>query len=117
MLNYEFPPIGGGAAPVSKDLATELVKMGNAVTVVTMGYKGLPIEEIVDGVTVHRVKCIRRKAFVCHPWEQFSYLISAQFFLRKLFKQDSFDIVHSYCCFLRIDINSNSSFFHIISNT
>ena len=84
VLNYEFPPIGGGASPVSRDLAVELVKQGNKVTVVTMAFKGLLNKENVDGIEVHRVKCIRSKAFVCHPWEQLSYLISAYFYIKKM---------------------------------
>lgn len=95
-LNYEFPPIGGGSSPVSRDLAKELINMGNQVTVVTMAFKDLPSHEIMDGIKVHRVKCIRSKAFVCHPWEQLSYLISGFFFLRKLMKTESFDVVHAH---------------------
>lgn len=37
MLNYEFPPLGGGASPVSFEIAKGYVKLGNEVDVVTMG--------------------------------------------------------------------------------
>ena len=36
MLNYEFPPLGGGASPVSYELAKGYVKLGHGVDVVTM---------------------------------------------------------------------------------
>lgn len=29
MLNYEFPPLGGGASPVSYEIAKGYVKLGN----------------------------------------------------------------------------------------
>ena len=45
VLNYEFPPLGGGAAPVSRDIAVQLSKKGHNVTVVTMGYQELPTYE------------------------------------------------------------------------
>lgn len=94
VLNYEFPPIGGGAAPVSKDLAAELVKKGHSVTVITMAYNDLPSQEFDKGICIHRVNCIRKKAFVCHPWEQLTYLISAYFYIKKTMKTARFDIVH-----------------------
>jgi len=51
MLNYEFPPLGGGASPVSYEIAKGYAKLGHKVTVVTMGYKDLPKEEVVDVIT------------------------------------------------------------------
>jgi len=96
MLNYEFPPIGGGASPVSRDLGRELVKLGHQITVVTMGFHQLPSHEIMDGMNIYRVRCIRTKAFVCHPWEQFSYLISSYFCIKKMLKTQHFDLVHAH---------------------
>lgn len=40
MLNYEFPPLGGGASPVSYEIAKGYARLGHSVDVVTMGYKG-----------------------------------------------------------------------------
>ena len=45
MLNYEYPPLGGGASPVTKSLAEELVTLGHTVDVVTMSFKGLKEKE------------------------------------------------------------------------
>lgn len=50
MLNYEFPPLGGGAAPVSYELAKGYAKKGHSVNVVTMGFKGLPEYEEKEGI-------------------------------------------------------------------
>lgn len=47
MLNYEYPPLGGGGAAVCRDLSEMLVKYGDEVSVVTMSYKGLAKEKIV----------------------------------------------------------------------
>lgn len=96
MLNYEFPPIGGGASPVSRDIGKELVKLGHQVAVVTMGFNHLPSYEIMDGMNIHRVRCIRTKAFVCHPWEQLSYLISSYFCIKKILKTHHFDLVYAH---------------------
>lgn len=42
LLNYEFPPLGGGASPVSYEIAKHFVNTGHQVDVITMGFRGLP---------------------------------------------------------------------------
>jgi len=37
MQNYEYPPLGGGASPVTRLSSEKLVKLGHSVEVVTMG--------------------------------------------------------------------------------
>jgi len=95
MLNYEFPPLGGGASPVSYAIAKGYVKLGHSVDVVTMSYKGLPKFEVVDGINVYRVPCLRSKKELCYPWEMLSYVISAKHFLKKHMKTHSYDINHT----------------------
>ncbi|MFK7908869.1 MAG: glycosyltransferase family 4 protein [Chitinophagales bacterium] len=97
-LNYEFPPIGGGASPASYEIAKEYVALGHQVTVVTMYYHGLPTYEEVDGIQIYRVKCLRKKVNVSHPYEQFTYLLSAMSFLREHLKNVNYDMCH--CHFL-----------------
>ena len=94
VLNYEFPPIGGGASPVSYDISRKYAEHGHSVHVVTMKYGALPADETIDGMSIHRVKCIRREKFVCHPWEQLSYIISAVFYLNKYIRSNQTDVVH-----------------------
>lgn len=65
VLNYEFPPLGGGAAPVSRDISIQLCRQGHDVTVLTMHYKNLPVYEEVQGVKIYRLKCLRRKKSSC----------------------------------------------------
>lgn len=96
MLNYEYPPLGGGAAPVTKSLSEELVRQGHEVDVVTMGYKGLPKEEDISGVQVYRVPSIRKKLEMCTFHEMFSYCVSASRFLPKLLKENDYDINHTH---------------------
>ena len=61
VINYEYPPIGGGGGVICKDIAEEHVKMGNHVTVVTSGFSNLKNEEIVNGVNIIRVPVLFRK--------------------------------------------------------
>ena len=96
MLNYEYPPLGGGAGPMSKELAENLVDRGHKVDFVTMRYNGQKKEETIKGVHVYRVLCIRRKKATCSTPEMFTYVASAINFTLKLTKKKKYDIVHSH---------------------
>lgn len=96
VLNYEFPPIGGGAGVVSYDISKRLAEAGHQVTVVTMGFEQLPSYEEKDGMRIYRVKCIRKKKAVCYPWEQLSYILSTMLFLRHHMKENHYDINHTH---------------------
>lgn len=96
VLNYEYPPIGGGAAPVSKDLAVELAKRGNTVTVLTMKYGDAPDVDLEGGVTVYRIKCLRKKKASCSPLEQLSYLIAVRRFMKNHEELQRYDVCHAH---------------------
>ncbi len=96
MLNYEYPPLGGGGGNVTKALAEELVASGHSVDVVTMGFKGLKKVEVINGVNIYRLSCIRKKKEACKSYEMLSYCISANSFLQKLLRENVYDINHTH---------------------
>ncbi len=96
MLNYEFPPLGGGASPVSYEIAKGYAKLGHKVDVVTMHYKGLPFFEKKDNINIYRVKCLRKKKEICHPWEQYTYIRAAKKFLKQHLKTHTYNINHTH---------------------
>lgn len=96
VLNYEFPPLGGGASPVSKEIAVQLQRMGHRVTVVTMGFEGLPAYEEIEGVRVYRLKCWRSKKSSCMPWEQYTYLVAIRKFMKKHLVENYYDVCHTH---------------------
>jgi glycosyltransferase involved in cell wall biosynthesis len=98
-MSYEFPPIGGGGANVVKGLSVELVNAGHTVDVVTMNFQDLPREEVVDGVTVHRVNCGRRSESKCTAREALRYVLNARLVVRELLEQRSYDLVHVHFIF------------------
>ena len=55
LINYEFPPLGAGAATATKYLGAALSRRGNRVVVLTSAYKGLPPVSEEDGMTVIRL--------------------------------------------------------------
>lgn len=98
VLNYEFPPLGWWAGPVSYDISKWYVDAGYNVDVVTMWFKDLPEYEVKDWIHIYRVKCWRLKKEVCHPWEQLTYLVSWYFKLKELLKEKKYGLCH--CHFL-----------------
>lgn len=95
-VNYEFPPIGGGAAPVTLELCRQFVRIGHQTDVVTMHFRDLPTFEEIDGVRVFRVPCLRRRADLCRIHEMASFLLGARPMLARLLHAHRYDLVHTH---------------------
>lgn len=95
-MSYEFPPLGGGGAKIAYGLTKEFVKMGHEVDLITMGFSGLRRYEVVNGVHVHRVPCLRRSVDISHPHELFSYLVMALPLAIKLVHRRKHEINHTH---------------------
>lgn len=98
VLNYEFPPIGGGASPVSYEITKRYAAAGYDVDVVTMGFQNLPAFEQKDGINIYRVKSFRKTRTVSSFREQLAYLLSAFWLLRRLMRKNTYLFCH--CHFL-----------------
>ncbi len=96
MLCYEFPPIGGGGSRVVEGLSRELVRNGHAVDLVTMAFSDLPREDVVHGVNVYRVPCVRRKKHLCTMPEAAIYVMAARPTIRQLVSRNDYDINHTH---------------------
>ena len=96
MLNYEYPPVGGGGATVSAQLCEHLVQLGHSVDVVTMRYKDLPHKENVKGVQIYRVPSYRSRADICKTHEMATYLIGGRKPALRLAQQNQYDIIHAH---------------------
>jgi glycosyltransferase involved in cell wall biosynthesis len=78
LINYEYPPIGGGAANATYHLARNLAAdPALRVTVLTARYGDLPRELTVGNLTVVRCPALRRRADRSGMIEKLSFVIGA----------------------------------------
>lgn len=78
LINYEFPPLGGGAANATDNTARELAALGAEVVVVTSAFAGLPrVERRADGVEIRRIPTLRRRRDRSSVVEMLAFLASS----------------------------------------
>jgi len=96
LLNYEFPPLGGGASTASFHLARSLAKRGHTVDVVTSRFGSSPAFEQIDGVSVWRVWSWRNDIQDCGLRGAGTYALSATFRILSLLRDHQYDVVHYF---------------------
>jgi glycogen(starch) synthase len=78
LVNYEYPPLGGGAANATDGMARALARRGVAVEVLTSAFAGLPAVEVTaDGVTIRRIPTLRRRRDRSSIPEMLAFLASS----------------------------------------
>lgn len=77
VINYEYPPLGGGAGNATAHTAREMVRQGAQVLVLTSAFKGLPARESVDGYAIRRIPTIRARAEQCSALEMAVFMAGA----------------------------------------
>jgi glycosyltransferase involved in cell wall biosynthesis len=77
LLNYEFPPVGGGAATACKNLGAALSRRGKRVVVLTSAYQQLCGISEEDGLTVVRVPAARTSLHRSGVIQMTAYILSA----------------------------------------
>lgn len=79
-VNYEFPPLGGGAGQANARIAREMAAMGHDVVVLTSAYRGLPREEDLNGFRIIRIPTLRFRREKCGVIEMAVFMLSSIFF-------------------------------------
>ncbi|KMY68324.1 hypothetical protein AAU61_01095 [Desulfocarbo indianensis] len=77
MINYEFPPLGGGAGRATRYFARELAALGDRVEIITTRFRDQAKLEAAEGYVIHRVRALRSKMESCTPLEMITFIISA----------------------------------------
>jgi len=98
MLNYEFPPIGGGAGKASLCLLNEFA--GNQdldIDVLTSKPEhGLTVEKLADNITIYKVGVHKKNLHHWRKTEVIEWLVKAYFQYRRLLKNNDYDLAHAF---------------------
>ncbi|NNF33780.1 MAG: glycosyltransferase family 4 protein [Saprospiraceae bacterium] len=96
IINFEYPPIGGGASPVCEQIASYLYQRGHSISVVTMAYGNLPAFEERNGIFIFRIESGRRQPNMSRMSEHLKYLYFARKFLLNHLTEHRYDVTHCH---------------------
>jgi len=101
LLNYEYPPLGGGAGIATLSLAESLTERGVKVDVVTAGTDDSPdlpnsLSGDVRGPHVFRVRTSRRELHSAGMMVGASFVLSARLLVRRLLRDAGYDVAHFF---------------------
>ena len=97
VVNYEYPPIGGGGGFVTRDILEQMAKSGHGVTIITTHYKGLKKHEKVNGAEIIRVPVfLRNKMEVANIPSLVSYCPSSFLYAIHNCNRHSYDVINTH---------------------
>ncbi len=98
MLNYEFPPIGGGAANANLCLLKEFAgKDDLRVDVLTSAAKpGFFAEQFSENITIYKVGLHKKSLHLWRRIEVIEWLIKARGHYRRLVRENKYDLTHAF---------------------
>lgn len=96
-----YTPVIGGLERHVATLSAEMQRHGHTVTIVTIRARGLPAEEVIDGVKVIRIQSLSERmaglyADSAHPFHPTAPDPEVVMALRRLVRRERPDVVHSH---------------------
>ncbi|MBA7658017.1 D-inositol-3-phosphate glycosyltransferase [subsurface metagenome] len=98
MLNYEFPPIGGGAANAHRCLLKQYTGSSDLkVDVLTSAPKpGFLKESFADNINIYKVGLHKKELHFWRKIEIIEWLFKAKSHYRKLLRENDYDLAHAF---------------------
>jgi len=96
MVNYEFPPIGGGGGTTTRFVAKYMARLGANVTVVTSKHGKEDIIEHPDGFRINYVGPTKNKLSGTHIPELARYALTLIYYSKNIVKTIKPDILHCF---------------------
>jgi len=110
VLNYEFPPLGGGAGNANLEIFREFSKIKELkIDFITSSEKNkFEIENFSDNITIHKLNVNKKDIHYWSLKEIFMYTVKAKRYIKKLLKEKEYDLCH---CFFTLPCGLISYFF------
>lgn len=101
MLNYEFPPIGGGAGKAHLCILKEYAGIDDLqIDVLTSAPKpGFVVDEFAENITIYKVGVHKRDLHYWRKIEVIEWLAKAAGHYRKLLRANKYDLAHAFFAF------------------
>ncbi len=98
MLNYEYPPIGGGAGRAHENLLRQYAGRADLeVDVLTSGpTPGFVLEHLAENVRLHKVGLRKAKLHFWRKREVVGWLFKAYVRYRRMLRRQRYDLVHAF---------------------
>jgi len=98
MLNYEFPPIGGGASQAHLNLLRQYSDIKDLkVHVLTSAPElGFFTERLSDNITIFKVGIHKKELHFWRRTEVVEWLLKAGFHYRRLLRENDYDLAHAF---------------------
>ncbi len=96
IINYEFPPVGGGGGIATYYIARELSRKGIGVSVLTSQFRGLRRYEELEGIRIYRVPVLRKRRDYCSVLEMASFVLMSCPVLLYLLLKHRYDLLHIF---------------------
>jgi glycosyltransferase involved in cell wall biosynthesis len=97
VINYEYPPIGGGGGVLCKDISEGIAAKGHRITVVTSHYGSLQKSENLHGVNIFRVPVLmRKKQTVASMTSMISFVPMCIWKVKELMKCNTYDLINTH---------------------
>jgi len=99
MLNYEFPPIGGGAGKAHLHLLKEYARYNNLLKIdvlTSAPQPGFIVESFAENITIYKVGLHKKKLHYWRKIEVLEWLFNARVHYRRLLRENDYDLVHAF---------------------
>jgi glycosyltransferase involved in cell wall biosynthesis len=98
MLNYEFPPIGGGAGQAHLAIIREFAGLKElSVDVLTSAsMPGFSKQNLADNVVIYKVGVHKKNLHFWRKIEIVEWVIKAERHYKQLIKENDYDLVHAF---------------------
>ncbi|MCM2325640.1 MAG: glycosyltransferase family 4 protein [Candidatus Woesearchaeota archaeon] len=96
MLNYEFPPLGGGAGNANYYMLKELSKKNAEIDLITSSEKKYKEERFSKNIRIYRLDVNKKDIHYWTAREIFDYTAKAIVLAKKLSKEKKYDLCHSF---------------------